>query len=88
MTLDILMSGMSGFDVLDARARKRGPIDALLDGSALRGRRRGRSVILFSTDGAGPTATAGVGMPVFGVARAVEALRSALGADVSTAEGR
>jgi hypothetical protein len=52
---------------------------ALLDGSALRGRRRGRSVILFTTDGAGQTASVGVGMPVFGLNQAVDALRTALG---------
>lgn len=54
-------------------------VSALLDGSALRGRRRGRSVILFTTDGAGQTASAGVGMPVFGLTEAVDALRAALG---------
>jgi len=51
----------------------------LLDGSALRGRRRGRSVILFSTDSGGQDAPEGVGMPVLGLAEAVDALRSALG---------
>jgi CheY-like chemotaxis protein len=56
-----------------------GTMSALLDGSALRGRRRGRSVILFTTDGAGRTASVGVGMPVFGLNQAVDALRSALG---------
>jgi signal transduction histidine kinase/HAMP domain-containing protein len=56
-----------------------GTIAAVIDGSALRGRRRGRSVILFSTDGDGQAATDGIGMPVFGLAQAVSALRSALG---------
>ena len=56
-----------------------GTATALLDGSALRGRRRGRSVILFSTDRAGHDGTAGIGMPVFGITQAVSALRSALG---------
>ena len=60
---------------------------ALLDGSALRGRRRGRSVILFSTDGAGQGASVAVGMPVFGLTHAVDALRSALGESM-TAGGR
>ena len=60
---------------------------ALMDGSALRGRRRGRSVILFQTDGAGQTASAGVGMPVFGLTQAVDALRAALGTS-PTAGGR
>ncbi len=59
----------------------------LLDGSALRGRRRGRSVILFETDGAGQTASPGVGMPVFGLTQAVDALRSVLGTS-PTAGGR
>jgi CheY-like chemotaxis protein/anti-sigma regulatory factor (Ser/Thr protein kinase) len=56
-----------------------GTVAAVIDGSTLRGRRRGRSVILFSTDGDGQTATDGIGMPVFGLAQAVSALRSALG---------
>jgi signal transduction histidine kinase/DNA-binding response OmpR family regulator len=54
-------------------------MSALLDGSILRGRRRGRSVILFSTDSGGQSAAAGVGMPVLGVTQAVKALRAALG---------
>jgi signal transduction histidine kinase len=56
-----------------------GTMPAIVDGSALRGRRRGRSVILFSTDGDGQVASGGIGMPVFGLAQAVRALRSALG---------
>ena len=59
---------------------------ALLDGSGLRGRRRGRSVILFSTDGAGQNTSVGVGMPVLGITQAVSALRSALG-EAPTAGG-
>lgn len=61
--------------------------NALLDGSMLRGRRRGRSVILFTTDGDGHDAAGGIGMPVFGLTQAVSALRSALG-DAPTAGGR
>lgn len=58
----------------------------LLDGSLLRGRRRGRSVILFTTEGDGSDG-AGIGMPVFGLTQAVGALRSALG-EGPTAGGR
>lgn len=64
-----------------------GTQSALLDGSALRGRRRGRSVILFSTNETGPDGSLGVGMPVLGVAQAVESLRSALG-EAPTQGGR
>jgi CheY-like chemotaxis protein len=56
-----------------------GTTSALLDGSVLRGRRRGRSVILFSTDGGQQPATDGVGVPVFSVTQAISALRAALG---------
>jgi signal transduction histidine kinase/HAMP domain-containing protein len=52
---------------------------AILQGMALRGRRRGRSVIIFSTDGEWQTKGAAVGMPVFPMAQAVSALQSALG---------
>jgi PleD family two-component response regulator len=52
---------------------------ALLQGSALRGRRRGRSVILFSTEGEWQTQGMAVGMPVFPIPQAVSALRAALG---------
>jgi signal transduction histidine kinase len=52
---------------------------AVLQGSALRGRRRGRSVILFSTEGEWQTQGMAVGMPVFPIPQAVSALRSALG---------
>ena len=54
---------------------------AILQGMALRGRRRGRSVIIFSTDGEWQTQGAAVGMPVFPMPQAVTALQSALGAD-------
>lgn len=51
-----------------------------VDGSALRGNRRGRAVVLFASDGeGGPGEGAGVGMPVLGVAQAVGVLRSLLG---------
>ncbi len=52
---------------------------ALLQGSALRGRRRGRSVILFSTEGEWQAHGMAVGMPVFPLPQAVTALRAALG---------
>jgi CheY-like chemotaxis protein len=52
---------------------------ALLQGTALRGRRRGRSVILFSTEGDWQSQGMAVGMPVFPVSQAISALRSALG---------
>jgi DNA-binding response OmpR family regulator len=54
---------------------------AVLQGVVLRGRRRGRSVIIFSTDGEWQTRGAAVGMPVFPLPQAVSALRSALGDD-------
>jgi CheY-like chemotaxis protein len=60
---------------------------AVLQGTALRGRRRGRSVILFSTDGEWQADGPAVGMPVFGLPQAVSALRSALG-DTGMTEGR
>jgi signal transduction histidine kinase/CheY-like chemotaxis protein len=56
-----------------------GTTPALVDGSALRGRRYGRCVIVFTTQGDGQIATGGLGMPVFGLAQAVGALRAALG---------
>lgn len=56
-----------------------GTMPAIVDGSALRGRRYGRSVIVFSTEADGQAATDGVGMPVFGLSQAVGALRAALG---------
>jgi CheY-like chemotaxis protein len=54
-------------------------VPAVLQGMALRGRRRGRSVIIFSTDGEWQTHGAAVGMPVFPMSQAVDALRTALG---------
>jgi CheY-like chemotaxis protein len=51
----------------------------LLQGTPLRGRRRGRSVILFSTEGEWQSRGMAVGMPVFPVPQAIAALRSALG---------
>jgi hypothetical protein len=56
-----------------------GTTPAVVDGTALRGRRYGRSVIMFTTDGDGQTTAGGVGMPVFGLPEAVSALRTALG---------
>jgi signal transduction histidine kinase/DNA-binding response OmpR family regulator len=56
-----------------------GATPSVVDGSALRGRRYGRSVIVFSTEGDGQAAAGGVGMPVFGLPQAVGALRAALG---------
>ncbi|MEA2151569.1 MAG: hypothetical protein QOD69_3399, partial [Solirubrobacteraceae bacterium] len=53
-------------------------VPAVLQGMALRGRRRGRSVIIFSTDGEWQTHGAAVGMPVFPMSQAVDTLRSAL----------
>jgi signal transduction histidine kinase/CheY-like chemotaxis protein len=56
-----------------------GATPAVIDGTALRGRRYGRSIIVFSTEGNGQAAAGSVGMPVFGLTQAVGALRSALG---------
>jgi CheY-like chemotaxis protein len=53
----------------------------VLQGTALRGRRRGRSVILFSTEGEWQSRGMAVGMPVLPVPQAISALRSALGGD-------
>jgi signal transduction histidine kinase/CheY-like chemotaxis protein/HAMP domain-containing protein len=58
----------------------------VLQGAALRGRRRVRSVILFSTDGEWQTDVPAVGMPVFPLPQAVSALRSALGGSGITQE--
>ncbi|MDQ3722055.1 MAG: ATP-binding protein, partial [Actinomycetota bacterium] len=60
-----------------------GTTPAVVDGTALRGRRFGRSVIVFSIEGTGPAAEGSVGMPVFGLAQAVGALRAALGERVA-----
>jgi CheY-like chemotaxis protein len=56
-----------------------GATAAVVDGTALRGRRYGRSVIVFTTEVNGQTAAGPVGMPVFGLSQAVAALRVALG---------
>jgi signal transduction histidine kinase/FixJ family two-component response regulator/HAMP domain-containing protein len=64
-----------------------GNVPAVLQGTALRGRRRGRSVILFSTDGEWRTGGPAAGMPVFPLPQAVTALRSALG-DTGITQGR
>jgi signal transduction histidine kinase/DNA-binding response OmpR family regulator/HAMP domain-containing protein len=68
--------------LVDARLSNAPP---LLQGTALRGRRRGRSVILFSTEGEWHSQGMAVGMPVFPVPQAISALRSALGGDDRTA---
>ena len=60
---------------------------AVLQGTALRGRRHARSVILFSTDGESKAYGGAVGMPVFPLPQAVSALRSALGG-TGTPQGR
>ncbi|MBW3608799.1 MAG: hypothetical protein KY463_10650 [Actinobacteria bacterium] len=54
-----------------------GTTPAFVDGTPLRGRRYGRSVIVCSTEGDSEAAAGVVGMPVFGLAQAVAALRSA-----------
>jgi hypothetical protein len=51
----------------------------LLEGAALRGRRGGRSVILFSTGDDAHGLAGGVGMPVFPLPQAISALRTTLG---------
>jgi CheY-like chemotaxis protein len=56
-----------------------GATAGVVDGSALRGRRYGRSLIVFTTEVDGEGATGPVGMPVFGLSQAVAALRAALG---------
>jgi hypothetical protein len=60
----------------------------LLEGAALRGRRGGRSVILFSTGDAEQGLASGVGMPVFPLPQAINALRATLGAEPSSAGAR
>jgi signal transduction histidine kinase/CheY-like chemotaxis protein/HAMP domain-containing protein len=64
--------------------------DALraLEGTALRGRRGGRSVILFSTGSERAGLDSGVGMPIFPLAQAIGALRAALGRETTAAPGR
>ncbi|MEA2219440.1 MAG: hypothetical protein QOJ35_2066 [Solirubrobacteraceae bacterium] len=60
----------------------------LLEGAVLRGRRGGRSVILFSTDDDAQDHGLGVGMPVFPLPQAIDALRATLGGDASPAGAR
>ncbi|MDP1847491.1 MAG: ATP-binding protein [Solirubrobacteraceae bacterium] len=60
-----------------------GATAAVVDGTALRGRRYGRSVIVFTTEANGQIAGGPVGMPVFGLSQAVAALRATLGERVS-----
>jgi len=60
-----------------------GATAAVVDGTALRGRRYGRSVIVFTTEVNGQAAAGPVGMPVFGLSQAVAALRAALGERVA-----
>jgi signal transduction histidine kinase len=64
--------------------------DALmtLEGSALRGRRGGRSVILFSTGDDTHGLADGVGMPVFPLPQAISALRATLGSETPAAGSR
>ncbi|MEJ7797115.1 MAG: ATP-binding protein [Solirubrobacteraceae bacterium] len=59
----------------------------LLEGPASRGHRGGRSVIMFSTS-AGHGQASGIGMPVFGLAQAISALRAMLGSGAGAASGR
>ncbi|MDX6721129.1 MAG: hypothetical protein QOJ63_3383 [Solirubrobacteraceae bacterium] len=59
----------------------------LLEGAALRGRRGGRSVILFSTSDDAHGLDGGVGMPVFTLSEAVGALRATLGGEPPGNEG-
>ena len=58
----------------------------LLESVALRGRRGGRLVIMFAT-GEGAS-TGGIGMPVFPLTQAVEALRKTLGSGATAAAPR
>jgi signal transduction histidine kinase/HAMP domain-containing protein len=60
----------------------------LLESAALRGRRGGRSVILFSTGDEAAGLGNGVGMPVFPLPQAISALRATLGSDTAVASGR
>ena len=53
----------------------------LLEGAALRGRRGGRSVILFSTGDDARDPQTSVGMPVFPLPQAISALRAALASE-------
>ncbi len=60
----------------------------LLEGAALRGRRGGRSVILFSTGDAAQGLASGVGMPVFPLPQAITALRATLGSETGAPGAR
>ena len=60
----------------------------LVESAALRGRRGGRSVILFSTGGDSEGLGSGVGMPVYPLGQAIEALCTALGSETGAASGR
>jgi CheY-like chemotaxis protein len=60
----------------------------LLESAALRGRRGGRSVILFWTGDEAAGLDNGVGMPVFSLAQAISALHATLGHKTSVASGR
>ncbi len=60
----------------------------LLEGSALRGRRGHRSLILFSTGDDSGGIGDGFGMPVFPLAQAVSALQATLGNDTGAAARR
>ncbi|MEA2193759.1 MAG: hypothetical protein QOG42_193, partial [Solirubrobacteraceae bacterium] len=77
--VDAARAGAAEFFEVALVHESMGTTPAVVDGSALRGRRYGRSVIVFSTEGDGQTAVGGVGMPVFGLAQAVGAMRAALG---------
>ena len=59
----------------------------LLEGAALRGRRGGRSLILFST-GDSQGLASGMGMPVFPLPQAITALRAALGSETGVPGAR
>ena len=60
----------------------------LLEGAALRGRRGGRSLILFSTGDDAQGLASGVGMPVFPLPQAISALRAALGSETGVPGAR
>lgn len=76
---DALRAGEQEFFEVALVHESMGATPAVVDGTALRGRRYGRSLIVFSTEGDSSAAAGGVGMPVFGLTEAVAALRSALG---------
>jgi signal transduction histidine kinase/HAMP domain-containing protein len=60
----------------------------LLEGAALRGRRGGRSVILFATGDDGQGVASGFGMPVFPLPQAINALRATLATNLTPAGAR